>query len=661
MWLRHAAVTAALFLVTAPVVWLGGGLDRVETGDSSALLPPGCEAGAVAAESHRFAGLDEPSVILVYTRPNGPITDDDRGRIAATLSALTDRFGLPLTETSTDRPESTDRTPAEVVVRLAGPARPGYALDALRAKAGQVPDLHLEMLVPAPSNDIDTGRHGWAAPLLALGAVAAIVLLGYRSCALALAVLGTVGVAVGVTDGVTYLLAAHGVLTVTDDTLVLLNIVVLTAGTDYALLLAAAYRKALRAGTDRYAAASTAVRTRALPIAAGAASVMSGLLCLRAAALGSTRASGPLLALGVDCAALFTLVLLPHLLALAGPHALGRPRPSAGAARAPTTGVRARSWMNWVLAAMVLSVLVGGVALLRTPGTRATSGYDVTPIVVTTNRDRLDAVLQSARLVGGVDAAEPYLTRGPIVSGPENKGQPGSQPMVVDGRAAVLVLVGTRPDSAATSAVAERLRAVLHAVQGADARVGGHPAADLDLQRVAWRDRFVVVPLALGVVLALLILLSRRVVASAALVASLTLSFLATLGGCQLVSSWLGLSAVDDTFPVSVFVVLVALTLGRGIVQVTGTGSRGRRLRPTRPTLATVGVGCATALIARAVPSLDSAVMPVVAVTVAVILDSVIRAVLVPARAADPGTVAAGIPTQRGRRRTGKHHISSCQ
>lgn len=677
-WARHAIVAAILLAVVAPLAWLSGGLARTETDDRSALLPPGSEAGAVQTESKGFSGLDAPSAILVYTRPAGTITDDDRTRIATVLAGLTDRFGLRLAQTPPGPSVTAGDAAIEVVVRLprSDPAQVRDSLDALRVKAAQVPDLHLELIAPAPPVPSDAGP-GWAVAALGLGAVLMIVLLGYRSVALALVVLGTVAAAVGVADGVAYLLAAHRVLTLTGHTLVLLNVVVMIAGTDYALVVATAHRTASRPSSDRY----TALRACALPVASSAACVISGLLCLRAAALGSTRALGPLLAIGVEGAALLALVLLPNLLALAGRRALGSDRRYAAPVPGRGARLRTRPWARWTLTALVLCLLAGGTAVLRAhepaAGSPAPSGGSVTgpatslrlgrpdptPIVVTANEYRLDAVLGAARRVAGVEAAEPYLARGPVGPG---QGLDTPPVMVVDGRAAALVLVHVPPDSPLTRALVERLRTAVHAVPGADAQVGGYPADAVDLQNTAWHDRVVVIPLALGVILAVLVALSRRVVVPASLALVVGLAALATLGGCRLVASWLGLPEPDDTFPLSVFVILVVLTVDHGVGRLTRVPGRGpgrwidNAAASMTPRLAGVAAGVVgvAAAIAVTVPSLRPVAAPAFAVALAVILEAVIRALVVPARAVGPGTAAWMNLDPTRRRQIGKHHVS---
>ena len=96
----------------------------------------------------------------------------------------------------------------------------------------------------------------------------------------------------------------------------------------------------------------------------------------------------------------------------------------------------------------------------------------------------------------------------------------------------ISVTIDAAPDSPRATATVRALRDKVHAVPDAAAKVGGYTATNLDLQLTAQRDRQVVIPLVLGLVLVVLMLLLRAVVAPLILVATVILSFAATLGVC---------------------------------------------------------------------------------------------------------------------------------
>ena len=157
------------------------------------------------------------------------------------------------------------------------------------------------------------------------------------------------------------------------------------------------------------------------------------------------------------------------------------------------------------------------------------------------------------------------------------------------------------------------------------------------------------VPLVLGAVLLALVLLSRCAVMPLLLIASVALSFVATLGAFGLISSWLALPTADASFPLSVFVFLVAfatdhnvLLVARALERVPVHGHRAAMtaLAATGPATLLAGMVPAVAFVVLALPSLVSLGDLAFTVAFGTLLDAVVvRAVLVPALAVDLGAV----------------------
>jgi RND superfamily putative drug exporter len=101
----------------------------------------------------------------------------------------------------------------------------------------------------------------------------------------------------------------------------IMSVLVLGAGTDYALLLVARYREELHHSTDKHKAMSTALESAGPAILASAATVVAALLCLMIAKVNGTSGLGPIAAIGIACAALSGLTLLPALLTIFGRRA----------------------------------------------------------------------------------------------------------------------------------------------------------------------------------------------------------------------------------------------------------------------------------------------------------------------------------------------------
>ncbi len=101
----------------------------------------------------------------------------------------------------------------------------------------------------------------------------------------------------------------------------IMSVLVLGAGTDYALLLVARYREELHRTADKYEAMRTALESAGPAIFASAATVIAALLCLTIAKVNGTSGLGPIAAIGIACAALSMLTLLPALLTIFGRRA----------------------------------------------------------------------------------------------------------------------------------------------------------------------------------------------------------------------------------------------------------------------------------------------------------------------------------------------------
>jgi RND superfamily putative drug exporter len=135
-----------------------------------------------------------------------------------------------------------------------------------------------------------------------------------------------------------------------------------------------------------------------------------------------------------------------------------------------------------------------------------------------------------------------------------------TRPVAKDGYAYLEGTLTSSADSQASYDLVDQLRSRVHAIPGADAKVGGGSAVNLDIQRATRHDRNLVVPLVLVVVTIILGLLLRAIVAPLLLVATVVLSFAAALGVSALVFDHLfGFAGSDPAFPLWTFVFLVAL------------------------------------------------------------------------------------------------------
>ena len=131
----------------------------------------------------------------------------------------------------------------------------------------------------------------------------------------------------------------------------------------------------------------------------------------------------------------------------------------------------------------------------------------------------------------------------------------------------------------------DQVRDRVHAIPGADAKVGGNTAVNLDVQRAAAFDRNLIIPIVLAVVFVILALLLRAVLAPLLLIATVVLSFAGGAGGQRARSSSTSSASAAPTpsFPLFVFVFLVALGIDYNIFLMTRVREEAHSTAPGGP------------------------------------------------------------------------------
>jgi RND superfamily putative drug exporter len=204
-------------------------------------------------------------------------------------------------------------------------------------------------------------------------------------------------------------------------------------------------------------------------------------------------------------------------------------------------------------------------------------------------------------------------------------------------------------DSTAAYDTVHRIRAAVATVPGADALVGGSSATNLDVQDASRRDRNLIIPVVLAVILVVLTVVLRALVAPILLIATVVLSFAASLGVSALVFNHVfHFANADPAFPLFAFIFLVALGIDYNIFLMTRVreealehGTRQgivRGLAVTGGVITSAGVVLAATFVVLGV--LPIVFLAEVGFTVAfgVLLDTiVVRSILVPAVSYDIG------------------------
>jgi putative drug exporter of the RND superfamily len=526
---------------------------------------------------------DTIPAVVVYERSSG-LTAADESAIAEDAAAF-GRIGMLDGDVVGPIP-SQDGQAAQLIVPF-NPGSGGWEAIApivhdLRAEASDGPD-GLQIYVTGPAGNAADSSEAFAgldSTLLfaALGVVIVILLLTYRSPTLWILPIFSAVVALFCSQAVIYLLARYADLTVNAQSASILTVLVVGAGTDYALLLVARYREELRLHADRHEAMTEAVHRAGPAVLASGGTVILGMLCLLAADMNSTRGLGPVAAIGVGVTLLVLMTLLPALLVICGRWVFWPVRPALGSREPTATGLWARVGrriaprprMVWVVTSVLLLAASLGALRLDPSGLTQAESFRTTPESVVGEEVAVEHfpasagnpvhVLASAGTADEVAAAVADADGISDVAAPE----------VVGEDALIEATLSDPADSPAAATTVEELRVTLDDVGDGQALVGGNTALNLDVQTASQRDNRVIIPLIMLVVLLVLAVLLRALVAPLILVATVVLSYGAALGISALVFDLvLDVTATDSSFPLFVFVFLVALGIDYNIFLMT--------------------------------------------------------------------------------------------
>jgi RND superfamily putative drug exporter len=593
-------IVLALWLIILGVAGpLAGKLTGAQQNDNSAWLPGNAEATEVMELSTRFQPDDIAPAVIVYERPAG-ITPADRAKAAADVAALQRVPGV--TGEVAGPVPSPDGQALQVIVPVKVDADGWDAVvdvvAGIKTVTGTGGDgLTVALTGPAgTAADSAKAFEGIDSALLytTLAVVTVILLITYRSPVLWLLPIISAGAALAGAQALIYLLAEHAGLVVNAQSAGILTVLVFGAGTDYALLLIARYREELRRHTDRHEAMALALHRAGPAIIASAATVAIGMSILTFAEVNSTSGLGPVAALGIVVGLLAMITLLPAMLVICGRWLFWPVRPAYGSAEPTATGVWARLGHRisrrprtvWLCTAAVLGLMSLGLLQLSANGlSTADSFTSEQPSVAgeqVLSRHFAGGQGQPVTVIAAASQAEPVRAAFAGTPGIAAVGQP-----IVRGD--LVLFNGTlqaAPDSTEAQRTVGLVRDAVHAVPGADAKVGGLTAMTVDINAANKHDNRLIIPLVLLVVLVILALLLRAVVAPLILIATVVLSFAAALGVSVLMFRHVfGFAGEDTSFPLYVFVFLVALGIDYNIFLMTRVREEAQQHGPRRGAL----------------------------------------------------------------------------
>lgn len=662
---RRSWIFLVLGLLLAGVV-----LGTAKAGSDQApnSLPADAESAQVTQLLTQFPDGDVAPAIVVFSRSDGAaLTGAD---LAAAKGAY-------------DRAMAVDRGVAETAATTAGKGGPPPVIPSQDGKAAisTVPvttaqtGLDLSDTVaqlrtatstglPAGLNAQVTGGPGFAADiagafagadirLLASTAavVAVLLLLTYRSPVLWLVPLLVVAVSDRVGTVLASLVGSAFGFSLDGSTTGITSVLVFGAGTNYALLIVSRYREELRREPDHRVALARAVRHAGPAVLASNITVVLALLTLLLATLPNTRVLGLSGAVGLLVAVTFALVVLPPCLALAGRRLfrpfvpkVGDPDPSVRGgwhrvasfvARRPVAVLATTLPLLALCCAGFLGVKVG---LDQTDQFRvqaqSVSGYDTVRAHFPSGESNPTTVVARTDAAAGVQQAISGTT-GVVRTQPTGTSDTGLTRWQV--------VLDAAPGTDEAFDTVQALRDSVHAVPGANALVGGTDAQQYDSRTAATHDLRLLVPLILGVVLAVLFVLLRALVAPLLLIVATTLSALAALGaGAWFGIHVLGFPALADSVPLFAFLFLVALGVDYTIFLVVRareeTPEHGTRDGIVRAVALTGGVITSAGIVLAAVFAVLG-VLPLITLTqlgivvgLGILLDTfLVRTVVIPA------------------------------
>jgi RND superfamily putative drug exporter len=552
---------------------LPGKFSDAEKNESTSFLPGDAESTKALAVTKKLEGGERAATVIVYRRDGG-LTGADKARIKNDIGRL-NALDFPAASKFGQPELSPDGTTALILNSIKGDGKGSTILDPVDEYRKLVSDpgggLQVKVTGPAGfSADAIKVFEGINGTLLAAAGALVLLLLImiYRSPFFWFFPLLAVVFGEMASRGFGYFLTEAGV-TVNGQSSSILSVLVLGAGTDYALLLVARYREELRTTEDKHAAMARALQTAGPAIVASALTVSIALLCLSLAKVNGTAGLGPIGAMGIMVALLSQMTFLPALLVIVGRKPFWPYVPHVGDAGTDSTHGAWRR-IGERVAARPTRVLVGTTGLLvvmafgllnLSGGLTQSSSF----------RDEVESVagqeLVADAFPAGASAPTDVIVRDPAKVAAVTaavrrvRGVASVRPTGQSGPAGTRLAASLTMDPNSTEAY-DLVPEIRRAARSADpkALVGGTSAVEHDLREASMSDTKLLVPLTLVIVFVILGLLLRSLLAPVVLIGTVVLSFVAALGFSAVIFDVVfGFPGSDPSFPLFAFIFLVAL------------------------------------------------------------------------------------------------------
>ncbi|MFM7355912.1 MAG: MMPL family transporter, partial [Actinomycetota bacterium] len=300
--------------------------------------------------------------------------------------------------------------------------------------------------------------------------VAIILIVVYRSPVLWILPLFTAASALGIATMIVYYLAREDFIDLNGQTQGILDVLVLGAATDYALLLIARYREELHQHQSRFEAMKIALRGVVEPIIASGSTVIAGLMVLLLSDLSSNRGLGPVGSIGIASSMLAVLTLLPALLIVFGRWIFWPKIPRFGDVDEKLSGIWSkvgslvdrRPKAVWISTALALLIFAGFSTTLKSDGLSQSEAFTTrtdsvigleklgehfpsgegTPVEIVVDQADIASAAAAIGRVSNVASVVPLTNVDPLTQ------RPTSELKVVDGKVVLYANLKVAPDSA---------------------------------------------------------------------------------------------------------------------------------------------------------------------------------------------------------------------
>lgn len=566
------AVVLIWILVVAVLGPAAGRFEKAQKNDSKSYLPDTAESLKVVELETKQTGEQIPG-ILVYYRAAG-LTGADKlaihgDAVALNKNPVKGQLGKTAVIFAKDRKTAVLRV--TVISNGNGDDLRALAKDIRDTAKDDPPGLTVKLTGGIGFSDDAIAIFNSMNSTVLLGSmllVIVLLLLIYRSPILWLLPVTAVGFAEIISRGFGTMIAESGT-TVNGQSAIVMTILIFGVGTDYALLLISRYREELRRHQDRHEAMAFALRKSSTTIIASAGTVVMALLTMILGELNSTSSIGPIGAMGVAIAMLAMLTLLPVLLLIVGRWSFWPfiPRFKSDDHFAASDFWTALAGFVQRRKRPVIAGVLTLIAVMALGWTQYNSGLTQTDSY-TKKVESIEGekILRKTLPPGGVGPVVAMVTDPAKTQSVADamKRVPGvaavSPPTISKGIGRIEAILAYEPYSSTARAVVPKLRAAARAAGGESAQVGGVTAVDVDIRKSQSRDNRLIIPIALVVVFVILALLLQALVAPVILIATVLASYFAVLGLSFVVFDKIfGFAGVDTSFPLWVFIFLVAL------------------------------------------------------------------------------------------------------